>query len=35
MGLAGECSGQRRAELRDGLRAGFFGQRERYARELK
>ena len=27
--------GQRRAELRDGLRAGFFGQRERYARELK
>jgi hypothetical protein len=28
-------SRQRRAELRDGLRAGFFGQRERYARELK
>ena len=24
---------RRRVELRDGLRAGFFGQRERYARE--
>jgi hypothetical protein len=26
---------ERRVELRDGLRAGFFDQRERYARELK
>jgi hypothetical protein len=27
--------GQRRAELRDGLRAEFFDQRKRYARKLK
>ena len=26
---------ERRVELRDGLRAGFFDQCERYARELK
>ena len=26
--------GARRAELRDGLRAGFFDQRERYAKPL-
>jgi hypothetical protein len=27
--------GKRRVELRDGLRAGFFDQRERYAKPLK
>ena len=26
--------GERRVELRDGLRAGFFDQRERYAKPL-